>query len=118
MSLEVVDIHVYYGDSYVLQGISLEVGEEEIVCLLGRNGAGKTTTLRSIVGYAPPRRGEVRFRGKVISGRPVHEIVLAGIGYVPEDRRIFPGLTVEENLEVAVLPERPGRKPWTPERIF
>ncbi len=118
MILEVEDIHVYYGDSYILQGVSLEVAPGEIVCLLGRNGAGKTTTLRSIVGYAPPRRGEIRFRGRRIDGRPVHENVRAGIGYVPEDRRIFPSLTVEENLEVAVLPPRPEREPWTPERIL
>ncbi|ROQ91145.1 ABC transporter ATP-binding protein [Desulfosoma caldarium] len=118
MSLEVRDIHVYYGDSYILQGMSLEVQEKEIVCLLGRNGAGKTTTLRSIMGYAPPRRGEIRFHGRVISGKPVHEIVRAGIGYVPEDRRIFAGLTVEENLEVAMLPARAGKRAWTPQRIF
>ncbi|MGQ9483775.1 MAG: ABC transporter ATP-binding protein [Desulfosoma sp.] len=118
MSLEVLDIHVYYGDSYILQGVSLEVYEKEIVCLLGRNGAGKTTTMRSIMGFAPPKRGEIRFQGRVVSGRPVHEIVRSGIGYVPEDRRIFPALTVEENLEVAMLPPRPGKKPWTPERVF
>ena len=118
MILEVEDIHVYYGDSYILQGVSLEVAPGEIVCLLGRNGAGKTTTLRSIVGYAPPRRGEILFQGRRIDGRPVHENVRAGIGYVPEDRRIFPSLTVEENLEVAVLPPRPEREPWTPEQIL
>jgi ABC-type branched-subunit amino acid transport system ATPase component len=105
--LSVEDIHVYYGESHVLQGMSLALNEGEIVCLLGRNGAGKTTTLRGIVGFAPPRRGRVRFDGMDIAGRPVHENVRRGIGYVPEDRRIFPGLTVTENLEVAALP--PGR---------
>jgi branched-chain amino acid transport system ATP-binding protein len=116
--LSVEDIHVYYGESHVLQGMSLALNEGEIVCLLGRNGAGKTTTLRGIVGFAPPRRGRVRFDGMDIAGRPVHENVRRGIGYVPEDRRIFPGLTVTENLEVAALPPRPDRTPWTRERIF
>jgi branched-chain amino acid transport system ATP-binding protein len=116
--LSVEDIHVYYGESHVLQGMSLALNEGEIVCLLGRNGAGKTTTLRGIVGFAPPRRGRVRFDGMDIAGRPVHENVRRGIGYVPEDRRIFPGLTVAENLEVAALPPRPDRTPWTRERIF
>ena len=116
--LSVEDIHVYYGESHVLQGMSLALNEGEIVCLLGRNGAGKTATLRGIVGFAPPRRGRVRFDGMDIAGRPVHENVRRGIGYVPEDRRIFPGLTVAENLEVAALPPRPDRTPWTRERIF
>ncbi|SMC21330.1 amino acid/amide ABC transporter ATP-binding protein 2, HAAT family (TC 3.A.1.4.-) [Desulfacinum hydrothermale DSM 13146] len=118
MILEVNDIHVYYGESYILQGVSLVVGAEEIVCLLGRNGAGKTTTMRSIVGYNPPRRGTVRYCGKRIDGRPVYENVRSGIGYVPEDRRIFPDLSVQENLEVAALLPREGREPWTVERLF
>ncbi|GAB4274779.1 MAG: ABC transporter ATP-binding protein [Deferrisomatales bacterium] len=116
--LEVDDIHVYYGDSHVLQGVSLAVGPDEVVCLLGRNGAGKTTTLKGIVGYAPPAAGAVRFRGAPIHGRPVYENVRRGIGFVPEDRRIFADLTVEENLEVARLPARPGRTPWTLERLY
>jgi branched-chain amino acid transport system ATP-binding protein len=116
--LSVEDIHVYYGDSHVLQGMSLTLNEGEIVCLLGRNGAGKTTTLRGIVGFAPPKRGRVVFGGKTISGRPVYENVRRGIGYVPEDRRIFSALSVEENIEVASLPPRPGQEPWTRERIF
>ena len=116
--LKVDDIHVYYGDSYVLQGVSLEVFPGEIVALLGRNGAGKTTTMRSIAGYNPPARGRIEFRGEVISGRPVYANIRSGIGFVPEDRRIFPNLTVEENLEVAVLPPRAGRTPWSLERLF
>jgi branched-chain amino acid transport system ATP-binding protein len=116
--LSVEDIHVYYGDSHVLQGLSLTLGEGEIVCLLGRNGAGKTTTLRGIVGFAPPKKGGVRFDGADITGRPVYENVRRGIGYVPEDRRIFPALTVEENLDVAALPPRPDQEPWTRDRIF
>ena len=116
--IEVKDIHVYYGDSYILQGVSLHVTEGEITCLLGRNGAGKTTTMRSIMGYNPPARGIIRFEGKDVTKQPVYEKVRHGIGYVPEDRRIFPNLTVVENLEVARLPAPSGRTPWTQERIF
>lgn len=116
--LSVDDIHVYYGESYVLQGVSLHVNKGKIVCLLGRNGAGKTTTMRSIIGYNPPRKGQITLDDKIISGRPVYENVRLGIGYVPEDRRIFPSLTVEENIEVALLPSRAGFTPWTSERIF
>ena len=116
--LQVSDIHVYYGDSHVLQGVSLEVRAGEIVCLLGRNGAGKSTTMRGIVGVNPPRSGRVRFRGKDLAGRPVYENVRRGLAFVPEDRRIFPGLTVNENLEVALLPPREGQTPWTIDRIY
>ena len=116
--LDVRDIHVYYGDSHVLQGLSLRLEKGEIVSLLGRNGAGKTTTMRGVAGYNPPRSGRVIFDGEDIGGRPVYENVRRGVGIVPEDRRIFPGLTVEENLEVAELPPRPGLEPWTLERIF
>jgi len=116
--LDVRDVHVYYGDSYILQGVSLGVREGELVCLLGRNGAGKTTTMRTIMGYAVPVRGEVLFKGHRISGLPVYEIARMGLGYVPEDRRVFTSLTVEENLEVATkLPEH-LEDPWTIERVF
>ncbi len=118
MILEVQGVHAYYGDSHVLQGMDLEVGRGEIVCLLGRNGAGKTTTMKSVLGYVPPAQGRVWFDGADITGRPVFENVRKGIGYVPEDRRIFPGLTVQENLEVAALPPRPGQAPWTFDRVF
>ena len=116
--IEVKDIHVYIGDSYILQGMSLEIRDGEIVCLLGRNGAGKTTTLRGIIGYNPPARGAVRFDGEDITGRPVYENVRRGIGFVPEDRRVFPDLSVVENLEIARLPPRPGQAAWTRERVF
>ncbi len=116
--LNIEDIHVYYGESYVLQGVSLHVEKGEIVCLLGRNGAGKTTTMRSIIGYNPPARGKVFLEDTLISGKPVYENVRLGIGFVPEDRRIFSSLTVEENIEVALLPPREGLTPWTLERIF
>jgi branched-chain amino acid transport system ATP-binding protein len=116
--IEVEDIHVYYGDSYVLQGVSLSVGKDEIVCLLGRNGAGKTTTIRSIMGYNPPRQGRVLLNGNEVSQRPVYEHVRLGMGYVPEDRQIFPDLTVHENLEVAILPARKYQERWSRARIY
>lgn len=118
MILEVNDIHTYYGESLALQGLSFSVNEGETVCLLGRNGAGKSTTLKSIIGLTPPRRGTIVFDGQTISGKPAHRIARLGIGYVPEDRRIFPGLTVRENLEVAEY-RRSGETPaWTVERVL
>jgi branched-chain amino acid transport system ATP-binding protein len=116
--IEVDDIHTYYGDSYVLQGVTLSVGEGEIVCLLGRNGAGKTTTIRSIMGYTPPRKGRVTLEGQEVTRLPVYSHVRLGMGYVPEDRQIFPDLTVDENLEVAMLPARRDRRQWTRERVY
>ena len=101
MILEVNGLETFYGESQVLFGPSLRVGEGEVVSLLGANGAGKTTTLRSILGLTPPRRGAIRFDGAEITGRPTHEIARAGIGWVPDDRRIFPTLTVERNLSIA-----------------
>ena len=116
--LQVSDIHVYYGDSHVLQGVSLEVHAGEIVGLLGRNGAGKSTTLKGTLGVIPPKSGQVLFNNADITGRPVYETVRKGMAFVPEDRCIFPGLSVRENLEVAVLPERPNRAPWTIDRVY
>ena len=101
MILEVNNLETFYGESQVLFGPSLRVGEGEVVSLLGANGAGKTTTLRSILGLTPPRRGAIRFDGAEITRRPTHEIARAGIGWVPDDRRIFPTLTVERNLSIA-----------------
>lgn len=114
--LTVSDIHTYYGLSHVLFGVSLEVRAGGVVCLLGRNGAGKTTTLRSIMGLTPPRDGRVFFKGQDITGLPPHEVAQLGIGFAPEDRRIFSDLTVRENLEVA----RKGAssKGWDFERVF
>ncbi len=114
--LEVEGIHTYYGQSHVLFEVSLRVREGEVVFLLGRNGAGKTTTLRSIMGLTPPRRGRVRYRGEDITGLPPHRIAQRGIGYVPDDRRIFPDLTVLENLEIAIRPR--GSCYWTLDRVF
>ena len=96
--LALENIHTFYGRSHILQGVSLSVQPKEIVCLLGRNGVGKTTTLKSIIGLTPPRSGAIRFENKEISGLKTHEISRKGISYVPEDRRIFAALTVEENL--------------------
>jgi branched-chain amino acid transport system ATP-binding protein len=101
MILEAEQIHTYYGTSHILFGISFEVREGESICLLGRNGAGKTTTLRSIIGLTPPRSGKIRFRGKDIVGKFPYRIAQLGIGFVPDDRRIFPDLTVRQNILVA-----------------
>ncbi|WP_108661777.1 ABC transporter ATP-binding protein [Acuticoccus kandeliae] len=101
MILEVDDIHTYYGETQVLFGVSLSVKKGEVVALLGPNGAGKTTTLRSILGLTRARRGAIRFNGEDITRAPTHRIARAGIGWVPDDRRIFPTLTVRRNLEIA-----------------
>jgi branched-chain amino acid transport system ATP-binding protein len=99
--LEVNEIHTYYGTSHILFGISFNVIEGEAVCLLGRNGAGKTTTFRSIIGLTPPKKGSIKFRDKEIIGKPSYRIAKMGIGYVPDTRRIFPDLTVRQNIMVA-----------------
>jgi len=113
-ALQVEALHTYYGKSHILDGVDLEVREGEIVTLLGRNGAGKTTTLRTIMGQALARSGVVRVFGHATTSWPAFRIARLGVGYVPEGRRIFPGLTVEENLKVPA--ERPG--PWTVSRIY
>ncbi len=99
--LEVEGLHTFYGLSHILFDVSLRVEPGEVVCLLGRNGAGKTTTLKSIMGVAPAQRGRIRFKGEEITGRPPYVLARKGIGYVPDDRRIFADLTVQENLEIA-----------------
>jgi branched-chain amino acid transport system ATP-binding protein len=101
MILVIDNIDTYYGQSHVLQGISLSIQEGEVVSILGRNGVGKTTTLRSIMGLTPPREGSIEFKGGEIAGKKPFEIARLGIGYVPDDRRIFPDLTTIENLEIA-----------------
>jgi branched-chain amino acid transport system ATP-binding protein len=113
--LEVKDIHTYYGESYILQGVSLGINRGEIVTLLGRNGAGKTTTIKSIVGLTPPKSGAIFYHQENITNRKPYEIVRLGIGYVPEDRRIFTTLTVLENLQVA---EGKRKGMWNLESIF
>jgi branched-chain amino acid transport system ATP-binding protein len=115
--LEVRDLVTAYGLSLVIYGISLEIDSGEIVCLLGRNGAGKTTTLRSIMGLTPPRSGRIVFKGEEITGQQPFRVARLGIGYVPDDRRIFPELTVEENLEIVRrVTRRDGG--WTVPRIY
>lgn len=100
--LEVRDIHTYYGDSYVLQGVSLRVEQGRVAALLGRNGVGKTTLIRSVIGFTPPRRGTVVFDGVDLTRKPAYEIARLGIGLIPQGRRIFPSLTVKENLQIAM----------------
>ena len=102
--LSVADVHSYYGQSHILQGLSLEVEAGECVALIGRNGVGKTTTLRSILQLTPPRKGTVTFRGEDVTGRPTHEVARMGVGWVPEERRMFSHLTVDENLKIATPP--------------
>src|SRR5512134_1361798 len=118
--LSVRGIHTYYGDSYVLQGLDLELGEGTIVAILGRNGMGKTTLIRSVAGLTPPRDGEIAFKGKPLRGRPAYAIAQDGMAIVPQGRRIFRSLTVRENLllPTSVLAgrrgagERNGRRRW------
>ena len=114
--LEVHDIHTYYGDAYVLQGLSLALEQGQILGLLGRNGVGKTTLVNSIVGFTPPRRGRIVFKGDDITAIPSFETVRRGMGLVPQGRRVFPTLGVEENLLVAERnPERHG---WNLQRVY
>ncbi len=113
------DVHTYYGQSHILQGISLEVAEGEVVALLGRNGAGKTTSMRSITGLTAPRRGEIVLDGAQLARTPPHRVARAGVAYVPSGRRVFGSLTVRQNLELA---QRDARVPssertWTIARL-
>ena len=111
-------IDTFYGQSHVLQGISLLISEGEVVSLLGRNGVGKTTTLRSIMGLTPPRSGKIALHGTDIVGKPPFQIAKMGIGYVPDDRRIFPDLTLFENLELARRLSSKGKAQWTFEKVY
>ncbi len=115
MQLEIRGINTYYGLSHILFDVSLEVDQGEVVVLLGRNGAGKTTTMRSVMGLTPPKNGSVTFKGKEIAGLAPYKVARLGVGFVPEDRRIFPDLTVRANLDVG----RKGKAgKWTYERIY
>jgi branched-chain amino acid transport system ATP-binding protein len=116
--LTVSGLNAYYGPAHILFDVGFEVGAGEVVAFLGRNGAGKSTTFRSLVGLVPRREGRIQFGGVEISTRATHDIARAGLGYVPEDRRIFTDLTVEENLAVGRQPVRPGAPSWTPERLY
>ena len=115
--LEVEGLRAGYGPAEILFGVSLRLARGEVAALMGRNGAGKSTTLKAIMGLVPPRAGRVRFAGRDITGMAAFRIARLGLGYVPEDRRIFTDLTVAENLEVGRRPAE-GRDPWTPERLF
>ena len=116
--LEVSGLDAYYGRAHILADVALTVERGEVVVLLGRNGAGKSTTLKSIMGLVRPAAGRVLFQGRAMTGLPPHAIAKAGLGYVPEDRRVFTELTVRENLEVGRQPARPDAPTWTPERLF
>jgi branched-chain amino acid transport system ATP-binding protein len=115
MMLQISDIHTYYGDSHILQGISLNMERGQVVGILGRNGMGKTTLIRSIIGFTPPRRGQVLFKERDVTGWPSNRVVSLGLGLVPQGRRVFSSLTVDENLSVAA--KRDGGS-WTIERVM
>jgi branched-chain amino acid transport system ATP-binding protein len=116
--IEVTDLDVYYGTSQILFGVALSVRQGETMALLGRNGAGKSTTMKAIMGLAPPRRGRVSLRGAVISGRKPHHIARAGLGFVPEDRQIFPEHSVEDNLVIGRKRGPEGQDEWPIKRIY
>lgn len=115
--LAVENIHTFYGLSHILFDVSLAVEEKQVVCLLGRNGAGKTTTLKSIMGLNPPARGRIRFKAEDVTGTPPFRMVRKGMGYVPDDRRIFADLSVGENLEIAERTGAGGNE-WNRERVY
>ncbi len=118
MILEVAGMNTFYGTSHILFDVSLQVASGELVCLLGRNGAGKTTTMRSIMGLTPPKTGTVKFHGEETKGQPPYKVARKGIGYVPDNRLIFPDLTVRQNLEIAIKKSQHFKgEPWTVEKI-
>jgi len=117
-ALSVAGLNAFYGRAHILFDVALEVGAGEVVVLLGRNGAGKSTTLKSIIGLVRPAGGTIRFDGAEIAGAEPFRIARLGLGYVPEERRIFTDLSVAENLEVGRQPARNGASPWTAERLF
>ena len=118
MFLTVDDIHTFLGKGHILDGVSLELNEGEIATLLGRNGVGKSTTLKSIMGLTPPQKGSVRFKGKEIAGLRSYETCRLGLGYVPEERRIFPHLTVRQNLQMGIKPNQKVSQRWTIEKVY
>jgi branched-chain amino acid transport system ATP-binding protein len=119
MLLGLKDLNTYYEQSHILQGVSLNVEHGEIVCLLGRNGVGKSTTLKSVIGLVKPRSGEVLFKGNNVAGLPAHTIAQKGVGYVPEERRIFGPLTVRENLLMGIKPgQKANGEGWSIDKIY
>jgi branched-chain amino acid transport system ATP-binding protein len=116
--LKVTDLHSYYGRAHILQGVSFDLPPGQVLVLLGRNGAGKSTTMKTLIGIVQPARGRIDFADTNIAGWEPHRIARSGLGYVPEERRIFTDLTVLENLEVGRQPPRDHRPAWTQERLF
>jgi branched-chain amino acid transport system ATP-binding protein len=116
--LKATDVHSYYGRAHILQGVSFDLPAGQVLVLLGRNGAGKSTTMKTLIGIVRPASGRIDFGGTDITGWEPHRIARAGLGYVPEERRIFTDLTVLENLEVGRQPPRDSRPPWTEQRLF
>ncbi len=118
MLLHVENLHAHYGKSHILQGVRFAMAEPAIVSLLGRNGSGRSTTLKAMMGWLPPTAGSVRLRGQELAGRSAYVVARQGLGYVPEERLVFPNLTVEENLRMGVLPGVDGAPRWTMEDMF
>ncbi len=116
--LEVNDVHAHYGKSHILRGVSFEVGQSEVVSLLGRNGSGRSTTMKAIMGLVPPTQGQVRLQGRELAGARPHSICRAGIAYVPEEREIFANLTVDENLRMGEQPAGHGATQWSVDQMF
>ncbi len=116
--LEIEGLNAYYGRAHILYGVGFSMGRGEVLALMGRNGAGKSTTMKAVMGLVPPQAGRITFEGHTIVGREPFEIARLGIGYVPEERRVFSELSVMENLSVAQRPKREGAPHWTPERLF
>src|ERR1700712_5262582 len=116
--LTITNVHSYYGRAHILQGITFHLPPSQVLVLLGRNGAGKSTTMKTLIGLVRPTSGNIDFKGTNIAGWEPHRIAQAGLGYVPEERRIFTDLTVLENLEVGRQPPRDSRPPWTEQRLF
>ena len=118
MLLKAEEVHTFYGKSHILQGVSFEVGSGEMVALLGRNGVGKSTTLKSILGLVSAQKGSIQFKGEELVGLRPYKVCRLGIGYVPEERRIFPDLTVRQNLMMGIKPNHRVDQPWTIEKIY
>ena len=116
--LEIEGLNAYYGRAHILHGVGFSMGRGEVLALMGRNGAGKSTTMKAVMGLVPPQAGRITFEGHTVVGREPFEIARLGIGYVPEERRVFSELSVMENLSVAQRPKREGAPHWTPERLF
>jgi branched-chain amino acid transport system ATP-binding protein len=116
--LKAGEVHTFYGKSHILQGVSLEVERGEVVALLGRNGVGKSTTLKSILGLVSAQKGSIQFKGEELVGLRPYKVCRLGIGYVPEERRIFPDLTVRQNLMMGIKPNHRVDQPWTIEKIY